>query len=132
MERFDKQSAREILNAVRETLEPMVEGLGLTIKMKGGRYDDHTFTVRFDLLTMTETGEAFDVEANDFKRLAGRFGFKLSDLGREFTSWNGTTYSIKGLNPRNRKYPIITERSDGKQFKMTAQSVRAHLEKEGS
>ena len=57
--------------------------------------------------------------------LCHRFGFNEDDFNRSFVSPvnNRDVYVLKELKPRNRKYPVIAERSDGKMFKLPLEMV---------
>ena len=58
---------------------------------------------------------------------ATSYGFKLDDLGREFTS-RGVRYKITGIEPSRPKYPISAERvHDKRAFKFGASTVKMGL-----
>jgi hypothetical protein len=54
------------------------------------------------------------------------YGFKPEDYGKQFVSNEGKKMTLIGINPRNRKYPIITM-SSGKRYKVSEKSAKIGL-----
>tara|TARA_R110002110_G_scaffold69439_12_gene187217 strand:- start:1087 stop:1512 length:426 start_codon:yes stop_codon:yes gene_type:complete len=118
---------------IRKALEPALQEIGaeygLTLTLGRGTYstENGTGTLKLELATLGENGEAESPAAKDFKAHAELFGLKATDLGRRFVS-NGSEFEISGLKPRNRKYPIIaTKVSDGRGYKFSEEGMSARL-----
>lgn len=47
------------------------------------------------------------------------------ELGDEF-KYDGKTYTIVGLKPRSKRYPILAKCSDGKTYKLTVELVNMY------
>ena len=119
------------LTMIREALEPVLQGIGkqygITLTVGRGAYGGETGTLKIELATLGENGEAESPAAKEFKQYADLFGLKATDLGRRFVS-KGNEFEISGLKPRNRKYPIIgTKLSDGRSFKFSEDGMSARL-----
>jgi hypothetical protein len=128
---FNQVNVRAILEECREALEPVAEKYGLTLDRKGRTYQHDSLPVMFQLLVkqMTEDGTVLTAAAKEFQRYAPMYGFDKDDLGKTFTTHQGS-YRISGWKPRSRKYPILGEcvRS-GKTFKFMVEQVKAGLKK---
>jgi hypothetical protein len=68
-------------------------------------------------------------EIESFKTNAKLFGFEPDDLGKEF-SFQGQSYTICGLKPKSRKYPVIAQSAGGKNYKFACRSVLEALGRE--
>lgn len=54
------------------------------------------------------------------------YGFQKEDFGRSFVI-NKNVYTILGINPRNRKYPIIASNNNGVNYKFAPITVTKSL-----
>ena len=124
---IDSAALTMIRGAFGPALQEIGEQYGVTIAVGRGSYGGETGTLKLEIATLGENGEAESPAAKDFKAHAELFGLKATDLGRRFVS-NGSEFEISGLKPRNRKYPIIgTKVSDGKTFKFSEDGMSARL-----
>ncbi len=110
---------------MKEALDIIGEKYGLAFSLGRITFDDVSFRVSVDAGLTTAPGEP--MMAIDFRKHCNKHGLIVSDLGRTFTNTKLERFKIVGLKPRNRKYPIIGQRGDGKQFKFTSHSVRLGL-----
>ena len=116
-----KANARIINEAAMEALKQVAETYGLQVSEGRGGYDPTggTFDKKYTFTIPTEDG----IPA-DFRRLASMFGMKPEDYGRTFTTHQGT-YSICGISPRSRKYPILATSADnGKTYKFREHVIK--------
>jgi len=121
---MDRSTVREILDKLEE-IAPQIEqalGNGYKVSCCGASFNDHNAIIKLEIAEVSEGGEAQTKIAVDFRHHAGRYGLDPDDLGRAF-SLHGEQYTISGLKPRSRKYPIVVTRSDGKMFNFTGTSV---------
>ena len=99
---------------------------GVSIQFEGNT--GYTGNQLFKKLVITEndvSGNQVDAAEVSFVANARHFGVRASDYNRVFESYtSGGRYRLKGIKPRNRKYPFIATRlSDGKSFKFTERTV---------
>jgi len=127
--RFNEQNLREIREALESALAIVEEETGLSIELGSCRFLPHSAKFKVEVKTVDRDGRAFDEGAANFKVFAKDFGLEPEYLGRVFVS-NSIEYTITGLKPRNKKYPIIATRADGKSFKFSHLLVR-HMIKGG-
>jgi hypothetical protein len=130
IQEFNRANVRALHAEVEAALKPIAEKYGLLLERKGRTFYRDSLPAGFQFVVATEgaDGEVLDSKAKDFQRLAGSFGLKAEDLGKEFISGHGERYRITGLNPRAKRYPILGERvSDGKTYKFGAITVKHGL-----
>ena len=124
--KFTKTNVSQILSECEAALAAVAARHGLKVVRKNCSYSALEMPVAFKLQA-TETdedGNVITAEAQEFMRCAVAFGLKPEDLGRAFTTSNGT-YVVAGLKSRNRKYPVLaTSKSNGKTYKFPADVVK--------
>lgn len=123
-----RQEVIRLRDKLGEFLEGLSESLGYKVTLGKCKYRE---TANFELIVSPideETGEAYNEEAEQFKRFAVFYGLDPEDLGRSFRGYSGHLLTIVGANPRNRRYPILATREDGRRMKISAESVKTLLE----
>ena len=114
---LDKPALRVLREKIEAALAPVAAELDLTFRMGGIRYTTENCTVKIEVATKGEGGEAKDKYAVAFTREAKWFDLDPADLGKVVHAY-GDTFTIVGLNTRARKNPVIIRRvKDGKTFK---------------
>ena len=124
--RFNKHNLQDLREVIEAALIVASEETGLDMQLGGCRFSSNSATFKLEVKTLDEEGRAFDEGAANFKVFAADFGLIPDDLGKTFTSAR-TTYTICGLKPKNRKYPIIARKSSGRTFKFSASMVQRLL-----
>jgi len=119
IEVFDKKACKTVSGESLIALQHVLKKYGITVEYKGGSYSPEEYTAKF----------VFSVPRNDgiptsFAAACGKFGLSVEDYGKRFHNNQGTTYQLVGIKPRNRKYPVIGKRSDGKRFKFGAHVLK--------
>jgi hypothetical protein len=107
---------------------------GLTVE--GGALSDidlrHGFDINFRVGIPLPDGAIYSPDKALFEVLSLHFGLAPTDYGRTFRL-RGDLYRVVAINPNRPKYPISTERvSDGRGFKMPAESVVMYLQNSGA
>ena len=100
---INKYTVQLLAEEATEALLDIAEAHGLTLKQERGSYDPDagSFTGKWSFVCVSEDGIP-----SDFARNAALFGLKAEDYGREFSTFGGT-FTLCGIKPRNRKYPIL-------------------------
>lgn len=100
---INKSTVQLLAEEATEALLAIAEAHGLTLKQERGSYDPDagSFTGKWSFVCVSEDGIP-----SDFARNAALFGLKAEDYGREFSTFGGT-FTLCGIKPRNRKYPIL-------------------------
>lgn len=120
--------SRQEVVALRSALDfqlTKVSVPGYKPSLGGGKYDAEAGTVEFKLHLnpVSKDGVVQDQQVVDFKRYAKVYGLEEADLGRSF-NFRGTSYSITGISPKRRKFPISAKRNtDGKRYKFRVEDV---------
>jgi hypothetical protein len=100
---MNKSNVELLAAEARLALQVVAAKHGLTLKQERGSYDPDagSFTGKWSFVCVSEDGIP-----SDFARNAALFGLKAEDYGREFSTFGGT-FTLCGIKPRNRKYPIL-------------------------
>lgn len=125
---FDREATGELRDEINTVLATLGARLGISLKVGRG-----TFTrdnVKFELIaaTITPSGEVQTPERTQYISSAIIHGLKLEWLDQTFTSHGGVKYTITGLNPKSRSYPVRAKRGDGQAVKLSALAVRQMVE----
>lgn len=120
---FDRTNLRQIRAAIASKLAEVEAEFGISLNDGNIRFSDNKFSMRIE----ATTGDGTDAAQEQWNAYAWKYGLKDSDFGREFSTRSGT-YTISGIKPRGKKFPITGTRvSDGASFKFTADSVKRAL-----
>lgn len=124
---FDRTSVRALAESIEQALQAVGNQYGVEIKRGSGRFDAGEFKLSLHCTVLAgATERKNENDRLEFELYAYRYGLTGTDFGRTFTSGD-TTYTIVGVKPKSKRFPIICERADGKRFKMTALTVKSHL-----
>ena len=120
--KLDKPTVKYIRKRLKTAVKPLAKELGVTIDL--GNCTFRTSNCRFQLkvAVLDPNGKPITEEINSFKSNAKLFGFEPADLGKEFT-FQGQSYTICGLKPKSRKYPVIAQSGNGKNYKFACRTV---------
>ncbi len=125
-----KEVDRNVCKVLREKLDAKLaelgKELGMVVKATGGaRFSSESYTVKVEFAVVKD-GVSMTKEIRSWNSLAELYGFKVSDLNRQFTM-RGEVYTIVGMKPDSPKYPILGRRADGKTFKFEVDTVKRLL-----
>jgi len=121
---FNRQNIRQINSELEAALKQVAEKYGLEVKLGSTRFTGDNFTTKVQVATVAEGGITMSKEATDFNRYKTILGINM-DLGQEFQR-SGKTFTIVGLKPRSKKYPILAKCSDGKTYKLPVDLVNMY------
>lgn len=121
---FNRKNIRQINNELEAALKQVAEKYGLEVKLGNTRFTGDNFSTKVQVATVGQDGIAMSKEATDFNRYKTILGINM-DLGQEFER-SGKTYTIVGLKPRSKKYPILAKCSDGKTYKLPVDLVNMY------
>jgi hypothetical protein len=121
---FNRQNIRQINSELEAALKQVAEKYGLEVKLGNTRFTGDNFSTKVQVATVAEGGITMSKEATDFNRYKTILGINM-DLGQEFQR-SGKTFTIVGLKPRSKKYPILAKCSDGKTYKLPVDLVNMY------
>ncbi len=109
---FTPSNIDDVQRDIEAAINAVCEKHGVTAKFGNIRYSSATYTSKMEVYA-TSNGDADKIE---FNRYAMRFGLKNEAYRSTFTS-NGETFTVVGIKPRAKQYPIIAENTKGKRYK---------------
>ena len=118
IEQFNKPNLRMLRVELDKALKDTLVKFGLSHKIGSISFGPGEFTTRLTV----NCGSADDVVRDTFNDHCASYGLKPSDFGREFRT-NGSVFTITGLKPNRRKYPISGVGARGGKYKFTADKV---------
>jgi hypothetical protein len=114
---FDRKKCQVISAEVAVALAPIATRHGLTIDVRGGRFDSTTFTPKI-VFNVADGGRL------RFEQWAKALGLQPTDFGRQF-SFGGKTYTISDVNPNALRSVGATR--DGKTYFWKASDIKKLL-----
>jgi hypothetical protein len=119
MTNLGRDECKFLSEELKRTLQSAVDGYGLVVSKKGGKYDGATVTLTFDF----SIPELAEIRANEDAMILGA-EFKVGDT---FTA-DGDEYRVTGFKPSRHKYPVIANRlRDGRSYKFAVVSINRYL-----
>lgn len=119
IKQFDRKIVKELSDEIVEILrKELSEKYELNIERGNCSYQDTNFSLQINVaiekdgVVLTREAQAFI----DFIDMFSNGRLKPSDLNKEF-KLSGDTFKIIGLSTKSKKYPIIVEKDNGKQYK---------------
>ena len=129
MKGFTRTNLEGLRVDVAKALEAVEEKHNIKLEMGNSSYDSNTTTFKIVANIKDSSGNALSREAERFKYNAAHFGFKETDLFREFRL-EGKTYKVIGYNNRAKTRPIIIENVvTGRKASITVDYLRESLNK---
>ncbi len=115
MTQIDRATAKLLGAEIQQALEAVAEKHGLTVSVRGGKYDDTMYAPKVEFKTESADEDQFNLYASWYG-LEGKYGEVFNSHGRVF--------KIEAIAPRSPKRPIICEEvGTDKRFKFEAEAV---------
>lgn len=112
--RINRSTCRMIDDAIGQALKSVETKFGVKIQVGGGTFNDTEFSTKLRI----SLGDV-DVAKKDWERYCRSFGLKPEQFGSTFES-NGTTYTVCGIKPRAKRFPVIGVNANGTRYKFPA------------
>lgn len=127
---FGKDNSKwsEFRKDVEIALRTVCDKYNIDVKTGHARYSSISAELDLTFTTKNTEGGSIDLEAEEFKRYAKRYGFSPDDLGKKFFL-SGEIYQITGMTKTKSKYPILAKNlTKKKDYKLAIQTVLKGLE----
>lgn len=118
---FDKTNLRRLSADLQAALDAVAKQHGISIVLGSGRFSPTEYRAKITAST-TLPANAEDRARKEFEEHAGAFFLKPSDYGQTFVI-GGKQYTICGIKPKSRQYPVLGRNARGKVFKFAATDV---------
>jgi len=123
---FDRSNLRQINSEIEQAMKEVAAKYGLEVKIGNTRFSSSNASSKFELMTISQSGEVMTKEALDFNRYKSYKGIR-ANLGDSF-QLDGKTYTIAGYKARSHKYPILAKcTEDGKTYKLPINLVNSKV-----
>ncbi len=119
---MDKQKVKNLRGIIHAALKPLEAEHGIAFHIGSAHYTDNSVKYAFEIMESKQGEPAQDFMELTFRAGCYEFNLTPDDYGQTFQS-NGKTFTISGLKPNNRKYPVIATGPGGKQYKFPANDV---------
>jgi len=127
IDKFDPASCHVVRASLQEALKGVSEQHGVAFDVGNMSYDENGFRTRLDCRVIPKEGD-LPVMAQDFLNLAEMYGLHPSHLGRVFSTRDGRSFKVSGLQPRKKKYKVTAEcTKTGKPYGFTIADVSSKL-----
>lgn len=125
---MDKQKTKDLRGSIYAAIKPLENEHDVVFNIGNVTYGDSSCKFKMEVLDNLSDGKGVDFMELAFKAGCHLFGLTPEDYGKSFHT-NGQTFTISGLKPKSRKYPIIaTCTGNGKHYKFQASRVVGKLE----
>lgn len=126
---LDRPTVKYVKKRLETAVTPLAEELGVAIDFGSCTFNTSNCKLQLKVSVLDPDGKAMTEESESFRTNAKLFGLEPDDLGREFT-FRGQSYTICGLKPKSRKYPVIARSDNGKDYKFACRTVLSALGRE--
>jgi len=129
IKKLDRPTIKYIRKRLETAAKPLAEELGVAIDFGSCTFKPSNCRFQLKVSVLDADGKAITGESESFRSSARLFGLEPDDLGREFV-FRGQSYTVCGLKPKSRKYPVIARSGNGKDYKFDCQTVLGALGRE--
>jgi len=124
---MDKQKIKQLRSAIQAAIKPLEAEHGVAFEIGSAHYNSTGCKFKFEVLDAQESGsQGMDFMELSFRRGCDEYGLRPEDFGKSFQA-HGETFTISGLKPKNRKFPVIATDKDGSSYKFRARDVASKV-----
>lgn len=124
---IDRAALRILSAEINAALAPLAQRHGITLRIGNGTFGGAYATLRLDVATIGEQGQANTREASALDSLGALYGLPGVKVGTVLVL-QGDRFTVIGLNAKARKAPVCLRRErDGKEYKATVEMVKRAL-----
>jgi hypothetical protein len=127
---FDRHEIAVLHSEIQSALDTIKSKFGLAELSIGSiSFNEFSFTAKMTATLPGQRHFAETFETEEAKYFALQYGLPQDILNKKFVS-NGKNHTIIRIEPRNPRYPIITNcDDDGKYYKFSVQIIKEILER---
>jgi len=129
IKKLDKPTVKYIRKRLETAAKPLAEELGVVIDIGNCTFKTSNCRFQLKVAVLDPSGKPITEEIDSFRSSAKLFGFEPDDLGKEFI-FRRQSYTICGFKPKSRKYPVIAQSDNGKNYKFACRTVLGALGRE--
>lgn len=115
-----KQKIQKLRVEMNAALAAVAKKHKISITCGSARFSTENATMKLDIAVIDhDTGEVITRERTLFMQSCTRYCLKPSDFGKTI-DYDGREFTISGLAPRSRKYPILVKSAAGETYKISS------------
>jgi len=118
---MDKVTANRLLTQIEQAVKRATGNKYRVQRVRGGFRSEGGLTVKFEIAAVVK-GVVEDSARAAFKALAPAYGLKATDLGKRI-SWCGKQFTVVGLAPKARTYPLVCAGENGRRFRLPLKAL---------
>lgn len=112
--KFDRKNLRNLRADLENAVSAVAEKYGIALDFGSGRFSDFRYSVKLTCLIGSDGSTDHAKISWDLN--CRMFGLKPEDFGRTFKQ-GSTRFTICGIKPKSRRYPIIAANDNGTEYK---------------
>jgi len=117
-----RNKIRTIQDKIKLAIAKIEKEENVSISFSSSSFTSAYYTTKMKVQSLEKVEEVLTVHDSDCRIV----GFTQNVVGMSFIS-SGCSYKIVDIKTRNRKYPVIAERSDGRKYKFPVDHVKVLL-----
>lgn len=119
IEKFDRATLRQLREKLDSAVADVLEEMGLSGEIGNIRFSETHFTAKLEV----GIGNPANVAYQQFEDHAWKFGLTGDHFGKTFT-YAGEQFTVCGIKPKSKKYPIIAKNARGTEYKFPVHAVK--------
>lgn len=108
MMEFTKNSFGTLRADIEAALSAVGQKHGISLKTGAIRFTPSSATIKLEAVVLTAGGASADRREADWDFYCRNFGLRPEDKGKTFT-YQGRTFTLKGIDVKRKKYPILVD-----------------------
>lgn len=125
---FDYNSFSDIQTDLVIKLKEIAKEHGISLRILKARYKQYQGTFFIQASITGSDGKVKTQEEQDWNKYAEQWGLKKEWLGQSFVvNLSGKRYTIIGLLPNRRKYPVLTVTDRGRRIIHPISTVQGYM-----
>jgi hypothetical protein len=121
-----RQKIRTVQEKIQRAIAEIEKEEQVKISFGTRSFNNAEYSTKMTVKTVAKDKSTMKAVGSVNKVMSQSYGFDENIIGKQFTNGNGT-HTIIEFKTRNRKYPIITECSNGGRYKLSVGQVKMYL-----
>lgn len=121
-----REKIRTVQDKIKMAIAQIEREEEVSISFGSRSFNNSMYSTKMTVKTIAKDESTMVAVGNVNSRMSQSYGFEGNIIGKTFVS-NGSTHTITEFKTRNRKYPIITQSSNGGSYKHTVEQIKRKI-----